>query len=181
MLIYFYNPGRGINQVTDILGCYSLKCRQSNSSAVVKYSWPFTGLKSIMDNSNAYLQANNTRETKEQELTWLTLNEGEWSELESWELETCKFTRELQFSDFSASENVVWGFDRFEWQSITIVISSEPADAAMVQTGQPVWWSTSNSKCLYSLYGLALKCLLLITSLSSKLKSSTRTLARGVT
>lgn len=104
MLIYFYNPGRGINQVTDILGCYSLKCRQSNSSAVVKYSWPFTGLKSIMDNSNAYLQANNTRETKEQELTWLTLNEGEWSELESWELETCKFTRELQFSDFSASE-----------------------------------------------------------------------------
>lgn len=51
--------------MTDILVCCNgLKCRQSNSSTLVKYSWPFIGLKSIMDNNSAFHIQNNTRETK---------------------------------------------------------------------------------------------------------------------
>lgn len=41
--------------MTDILVRYnSLKCRQSNISTLVKYSWPFIGLKSIMGSNSAF-------------------------------------------------------------------------------------------------------------------------------
>lgn len=75
MPIYFNYPGRRINQETDILVWpNSLKCRQSN--IVLKYSWPFIGLKSIMaNNSTSTDRAYNTRETRRR-LTRSTLNNG---------------------------------------------------------------------------------------------------------
>lgn len=107
MPAYFWNPGRGINEVTDLMvRNNSLKCRQSNSSALVKYSWAFIGLKSLMvTTAHLTCPANNTRETTDEGLPRLTWNNHLTSRLFVY-FEQIFWEWPRQVSDFSSSNEI---------------------------------------------------------------------------